>query len=164
VARRVVQVSTLRNYARCQIPRWYGVTRLPPDTAVRIPPRPFRKSIHRICEHRPPLHILEGGTRNVGILEIPPQTPQKCDLYGISGDQTTCSQPLPMRVQAATAHSRNRGGKCDYRPSWPIVGQEGNRTAPGRIITQRQGGEGNAQKRHHSPPDPKEIAPPQQAL
>jgi hypothetical protein len=31
VARRVVQVSTLRNYARCHIPRWYGVTRLPPD-------------------------------------------------------------------------------------------------------------------------------------
>jgi hypothetical protein len=28
VAWRVVQVSTLRNYARCHIQRWYGVTRL----------------------------------------------------------------------------------------------------------------------------------------
>ena len=31
VARRIVQVSTLRTYARCHILRWYGVTLLPPD-------------------------------------------------------------------------------------------------------------------------------------
>ena len=89
VARRVVPVSTLRNYAQCHVAQRSRVTLLPPGDRGSNPATAFRKSIHRMCEHRPPLHILEGGTRNVGILEIPPQTPQKCDLYGISGDQTT---------------------------------------------------------------------------
>jgi hypothetical protein len=59
----------------------------------------------RACFLTPRFESCHGLRRR--LLSGSPQTPQKCD--GISGDQTTCSQPLPMRVQAATVHSRNRG-------------------------------------------------------
>ena len=76
----------------------------------------------------------EDGT-SLRNLAIPLQTPQTC--YGISAAQTTCAKPLPMRAQATTALSRNRGGQMRLQ----------------------------AVMANHGAGDvPKEIAPPQDAL